>query len=145
VSTVTIDRRRLLRGIGWGALGAVIGSGGLCAFGRDEEELPLSLGTLSGLAPGAVRVFPEHEVALWRSPRGLVFLRTRCTHLGCPLRLVGREWRCGCHGGRFALDGAVLAGPPRAPLEWIFGSVGVDGRVQAHRGRRNRARLPFAI
>lgn len=42
----------------------------------------------------------------------------RCTHLGCAVGFdpAAREIACACHGGRFALDGRVLAGPPPAPL-----------------------------
>jgi nitrite reductase/ring-hydroxylating ferredoxin subunit len=46
-----------------------------------------------------------------------------CTHLACPVRRVavdeaepGVAFHCPCHGGRFARDGAVLGGPPPAPL-----------------------------
>lgn len=45
-------------------------------------------------------------------------LSARCTHLGCIVRLAreGAALECPCHGGRFALDGRVLAGPAPAPL-----------------------------
>ncbi len=41
-----------------------------------------------------------------------------CTHLGCLVNWNGNvnEFRCPCHGGRYKMDGTVLAGPPRAPL-----------------------------
>ncbi len=42
-----------------------------------------------------------------------------CTHLGCPLsRFDGEtdELVCDCHGSRFALSGAVTAGPASEPL-----------------------------
>lgn len=42
----------------------------------------------------------------------------RCTHGLCRYRWSGRNARfiCDCHDGQFALDGAVLAGPPPRPL-----------------------------
>lgn len=42
----------------------------------------------------------------------------RCTHLGCTVGFDSstREIACACHGGRFALDGAVLAGPAPSAL-----------------------------
>ena len=43
----------------------------------------------------------------------------RCTHLGCLLAFnqAERSWDCPCHGSRFDIDGAVLAGPAIQPLE----------------------------
>ena len=41
-----------------------------------------------------------------------------CTHLGCSVNWEGdsSEFVCPCHGGRYAADGSVVAGPPPAPL-----------------------------
>jgi glycine/D-amino acid oxidase-like deaminating enzyme/nitrite reductase/ring-hydroxylating ferredoxin subunit len=49
---------------------------------------------------------------------GLHAVSLRCTHLGCLLRFNGAEtsWDCPCHGSRFDVDGAVLAGPAVKPL-----------------------------
>ena len=45
-------------------------------------------------------------------------LSARCTHLGCAVSFerASGELVCPCHGGRFAADGRVLAGPPPSPL-----------------------------
>jgi len=42
-----------------------------------------------------------------------------CTHLGCIVKWVDgkQEFLCPCHGGRFSPEGAVLGGPPPAPLK----------------------------
>lgn len=42
-----------------------------------------------------------------------------CTHLGCPLEYneVENSFDCGCHGSRFAVDGSVLEGPAKRPLD----------------------------
>jgi Rieske Fe-S protein len=43
----------------------------------------------------------------------------RCTHLGCLLASTrpSAAGDCPCHGSRFDIDGAVLAGPAIQPLE----------------------------
>ena len=45
-------------------------------------------------------------------------LDSTCTHLGCRVSWNGeaQELQCPCHGGRFDRTGAVIAGPPPAPL-----------------------------
>lgn len=42
----------------------------------------------------------------------------RCTHANCRYDWSdeGSRFKCACHDGQFALDGAVLAGPPPRPL-----------------------------
>jgi len=44
---------------------------------------------------------------------------TALPHLGCLLHFnaAERSWDCPCHGSRFDIDGAVLAGPAVHPLE----------------------------
>lgn len=41
-----------------------------------------------------------------------------CTHLGCMVRLDRKkeEFICPCHGGKYDIQGNVIAGPPPAPL-----------------------------
>lgn len=80
------------------------------AVGRRDEFAP---GTASARALGdrAVLVVATLEGTLRA-------FDARCTHLGCAVGFdaAAREIACGCHGGRFALDGRVLAGPPPSPL-----------------------------
>ena len=49
----------------------------------------------------------------------------KCTHLGCGVawHAEHNEFRCPCHGGRFAPDGTVIAGPPPAPLEHLASEI----------------------
>jgi menaquinol-cytochrome c reductase iron-sulfur subunit len=55
----------------------------------------------------------------------LVVFDPRCTHLGCPYSwdTVTKRFLCPCHGGVFAADGTVLAGPPPRPLDRYQGRV----------------------
>jgi cytochrome b6-f complex iron-sulfur subunit len=54
-----------------------------------------------------------------------------CTHLGCLVqwRSAEKDLFCPCHGGRFSLEGKVLAGPPPHPLA-RYPAVVVNGDVQ---------------
>jgi cytochrome b6-f complex iron-sulfur subunit len=58
---------------------------------------------------------------------GLSALSTTCTHLGCGVAWSDerKAFLCPCHGGVYAEDGSVLAGPPPRPLERL--AVLVDG------------------
>ncbi len=60
------------------------------------------------------------KVGVYRDADGVAHgVSLRCTHLGCLLHFneAERSWDCPCHGSRFDVDGAVLAGPAVAPLE----------------------------
>ena len=47
----------------------------------------------------------------------VVFLSSRCTHLGCQIRSSeNNELICPCHGSRFDLDGQNSMGPASQPL-----------------------------
>lgn len=59
-----------------------------------------------------------------------------CTHLGCLVNWDNnkKEFLCSCHGGKYNIDGDVIAGPPpkpltRLPLEIKDGKVYVGIKV----------------
>jgi quinol---cytochrome c reductase iron-sulfur subunit, bacillus type len=54
-------------------------------------------------------------------------LSSTCTHLGCTVHWdrVRQEFLCPCHGGVYARDGSVVAGPPPRPLRRL--PVQIDG------------------
>ena len=85
----------------------------------------LSVPKLADLEPGEGALVEEGDgrtVAAYRAPSGQVHAVTpTCTHLGCTVHWNDAEnsWDCPCHGSRFGLDGAVLAGPATEPLEKI--------------------------
>lgn len=142
-----MDRRRFLQSSGCGALGLTLGAGLVWALDvPGRVALPVRLGPLVELpAVGAVRLFPEHDLALVRRAAGLAVLDLRCTHLGCRLRLAGAELVCPCHGGRFDLDGAVLGGPPPRPLPWYEARTSRSGDVFFYPGRMNHDRALLRI
>ena len=49
----------------------------------------------------------------------------RCTHQGCVVRWKedAGVYACPCHEGRYGRDGALLAGPPPAPLRRVHAVV----------------------
>lgn len=53
-----------------------------------------------------------------------------CTHLGCTVRWnrEANQFQCPCHGGKFSPDGAVIEGPPPAPLNQLPAEVR-DGEI----------------
>jgi Rieske Fe-S protein len=72
---------------------------------------------------GAFQELAEFSVYLRAEARDgrtrVVALSGDCTHLGCPVHWSREQqlFLCPCHGGAFAADGSVKAGPPPAPLQ----------------------------
>ena len=79
----------------------------------------------SDVAPGRALAFDDPDTGLAailvRTPSGAAnAFYSACTHAGCEVAYRQGELRCPCHGGVFdATTGAVLGGPPPAPLERI--------------------------
>ena len=60
------------------------------------------------------------KLAVYRDDGGALHVCSAvCPHMGCIVQFNSFEqcWDCPCHGSQFDVDGAVLAGPSRAPLE----------------------------
>jgi Rieske Fe-S protein len=126
-----IPRRRMLLLIGAGVLATGSGLGALlegCAPVAPVTvtlqlnvatmppgvpvEVPFSLTNASGAA---------FQASMWviKGQDGtLTAYDPRCTHALCKYRWIAdaNKFKCNCHGGEFALDGTVLAGPPPKPL-----------------------------
>lgn len=58
---------------------------------------------------------------VWDGARGVRALSATCTHLGCQVRWepASQRFLCPCHGGAYAIDGSVAAGPPPGPLPTV--------------------------
>lgn len=124
-----VPRRRMLLLMGAGALAAGGGLGVLleaCAappvtltLDVDLEtlvpgtpvEVPFTLNTGSTTVPGSTWLVKK-------ASGELTAFDPRCTHGLCRYSwsTEGARFKCACHDGQFALDGAVLAGPPPRPL-----------------------------
>lgn len=74
----------------------------------------------------------EPTVLVYRSTeQDVVAYSNECPHQGCAVSgdSPGEEFRCPCHGSRFALaDGSVLAGPARTGLT-RYAAIIRDGQV----------------
>jgi Rieske Fe-S protein len=129
-ATTPVPRRRVLVLMGVSAIAA---SGGLGMI-LEACSTPVVAVTLdvnpATLAPGTpVEVPFTLTTASGSSVSGSAWLvRTadgtitafdpRCTHALCRYKWAAdaSRFNCNCHGGEFALDGTVLAGPPPKPL-----------------------------
>jgi thiosulfate dehydrogenase [quinone] large subunit len=127
------DRREVVQMIGVGvtAVIAALAAGGL------KKSIPApKAGTkivgLSAFPVGSNMQFtaPDGSPAyLFRAKAGVFAYSATCTHQGCTVGYnpSGNTLDCPCHGGKFdpANGGAVLAGPPPAPLASI--KVAIQG------------------
>ena len=63
-------------------------------------------------------------------------LSVRCTHQGCHVRPKRDSLACPCHGSTYDLEGNVIRGPAKAPLqrfEVLVTSNGIDVIVDQYR------------
>lgn len=70
----------------------------------------------------------SEKKAVWVVAHGggdVTVFNPRCTHLGCAVdwKPDAKEFQSPCHGGRFALNGKVLGGPPPRPLDTLEARV----------------------
>lgn len=133
-------RRTALVGIGALALGAALpgcaaktslpmGSassctGGLCLDLTAAANAPLRMVGGAVLVPSA-----GDRIAVVRtSDTQIAALSAICTHEGCinEYDASAHSLDCPCHGSSFALTGAVLAGPARAPLRTYAATISGD-------------------
>ena len=97
------------------------------------------------LAPGhgGIVNVGGRQMAVYRDAEGrTVELSPRCTHMGCTVDWndPGQTWDCPCHGSRFAVDGSVVHGPAKEPLERVGGDA--PERDGAHPERAPAAPAP---
>ncbi len=122
--------------IGIPAVGALIGP----ALRREEANwlplgdpasfragVPVAVNLSITSQDGWIKTTQVKTVWVVAQPGGdITVFNGRCTHLGCAYswQAAGSRFACPCHGGIFALDGSVQAGPPPRPLD------GLQTRVQ---------------
>ena len=133
------ERRRFLaaaintiQGIIGGTLAMVLGAAVIGPSFLRRRETWLKAGSLDALnenepTPVTIRVARQdgytqtverQVVFLVKSGDGVKALSSTCTHLGCRVSwdAEAEQLKCPCHGGVYDRTGAVVAGPPPAPL-----------------------------
>lgn len=131
VERVERPGRRDFLFVGLGTAAAVAAGG--CGVRVRRDLFPV--GPTAELPEGRVTLVEAGPFLLGRDEGGLYAMSAACTHLGCRLSIEDDRLPCGCHGSVFALDGAVVAGPARQPLDHFRvvvegGRVSVDTREQ---------------
>jgi cytochrome b6-f complex iron-sulfur subunit len=100
------------------------GSGGSGGGGK------VLVGTTADIPPGAGKVVAmgSKPAIVVNTPSGPKAYSAICTHLGCVVAWndLANVIQCPCHDGRFnPVSGAVVSGPPPAPLPTL--TVSVEG------------------
>lgn len=108
----------------------------------DTTPMPMPMGQCSGSPTGPVIVSGTDAAAiavgqakrieygmdvvkpaflLYRDANGYLALKDVCTHAGCNVAYSpgGTQYKCGCHGSAFKLDGTVANGPAMMPLQTL--------------------------
>jgi cytochrome b6-f complex iron-sulfur subunit len=100
-------------------------------MGKAIAKGQVDVGATSSFKPGSMTDKTSVAgVMISRTAQGLIALAPVCTHQGCDTHFSGAAAQhiCPCHGARFSNDGAVTAGPARAPLSRYAISL-KNGRV----------------
>jgi cytochrome b6-f complex iron-sulfur subunit len=128
------SRRRFLKIIAVGAAGA---AGASCGSPGSAESIgDVDAGNVKNLPVGTLRAVGSEAVAIGRDKSGVYAMTLTCTHAGCNMATQGQVSNtgaeCGCHGSIFDVNGAVVAGPARAPLEHFAVEISAAGEITIH-------------
>jgi Rieske Fe-S protein len=77
---------------------------------------------------GYTETVERQVVFLVKSGDNVKALSSTCTHLGCRVSwdAEAKQLKCPCHGGVYDKTGAVIAGPPPAPLASLMTRIDGD-------------------
>jgi Rieske Fe-S protein len=100
-------------------------SAGSVADLPDNEATPITVRVER--QDGYTQTVDRQVIFLVKSASGIKALSSTCTHLGCRVSwdADAKQFKCPCHGGVYDKTGAVVAGPPPAPLASL--ATRVDG------------------
>jgi Rieske Fe-S protein len=131
-----------IQGIIGGTLAVLLGGAVVGPSFLRRRETWLKAGSLDALSEGeptpvTIRVSRQdgytqsverQVVFLVKSGENVTALSSTCTHLGCRVSwdAEAKQLKCPCHGGVYDRTGAVIAGPPPAPLATLMTRVDGD-------------------
>lgn len=105
------------------------------AQGTPKPQSPtFDAGEIKSFKPGLTDTHVKDRLIAIVRKGDIVFASSAiCTHKACTLRAQGEEYRCGCHGSRFDLEGVATKGPatdalPRYAVTDKAGRLIVDTR-----------------
>jgi cytochrome b6-f complex iron-sulfur subunit len=136
-----MDRRRLVKWLGWGSLGAMVAgftgwlTGCRSQGGTDAEGFArfVELAVLDESGSILQDYFAKDPVIVVRDPKDkqvIHAINALCTHQQCLVNWEKEKsvFVCPCHGSTFAPDGKYLQGPAKSALQ-TFPTKLKDGDV----------------
>lgn len=136
-----MQRRDFVKQLGFGSIIAAVGSV-VGIFARfltpnvvTPKAGPVEIGMPEEYVIGTLTYVEAARAYIGRDQRGFYALAAICTHLGCTPRLEEKQFVCPCHGSRFDLNGDVLAGPAKRPLDRIMVGLAASGKLFIDRSR----------
>ncbi|KRE33745.1 (2Fe-2S)-binding protein [Mycobacterium sp. Soil538] len=142
ISEVAVSRKTVLAGAGVGVAAAALAA---CSSGSDSsssspsessaESSSAAAGaalTTTGDVPVGSGVIVGKTVVTQPTAGEYKAFSAVCTHSGCLVNKVADGTiDCPCHGSKFSLDGQVVNGPAKKPLEPVNITVQGESIVQA--------------
>lgn len=99
-----------------------------CSLDALNEGEPTPVTIRVSRQDGYTQAVERQVVFLVKSGENVTALSSTCTHLGCRVSwdAESKQLKCPCHGGVYDRTGAVVAGPPPAPLATLTTRVEGD-------------------
>ncbi|HXN32541.1 MAG TPA: Rieske (2Fe-2S) protein [Polyangiaceae bacterium] len=125
-------RRRFLAVAGAAAAACACSSAGT----TPAQVGVIAAGNVAQLPVGSLRAVGNAPTCIARDAGGVYSMTLTCTHTGCDMGANGsvspEGLFCGCHGSEFDVNGNVVVGPARYPLDHFAVSVDAGGNLTIH-------------